>query len=552
MILTMKRYVILAVIAALYCTATHAQSEILPSRSMTIEGEYNPLMTESGKIMPLPEKTRTVRRPAAVSYLTTPNPFSSLERSPMEVFGLESDRVERKRVDGLIRLGYGLRNVNEGLFDLHWNMTETDYVKLSGMTDGWNTKPDGDWRSQMNNGKIAAEYVHRFYNKMSLGINADLGFSRFNYMPGSRMDSVKMASSSLVQNSKEGSLSVCLSSVTIRDVSFFITGGGEWLIRDGLDLNGTVRSNKEGLIRFSAGVEKSIDKGAIGIGYRQKTALYGWTGLSGCNYQDFSAFTVTPYWNYGNGSLRTSVGLNVDLRTNAGHALLMSPCATLDYIVGSRFSLQLGATGGLEEYDMRTLARISPYWSEQSCITDGYNLVNLYGGLSFNQGSWFSLSAKAGYRHTIDEVFQTRADSLIVVSLLKQQTADVFYARFDADFQFSDRAQVRMDITYSDYLGSYPGRKMELKPAFDANLFGRVKLFKGFDAMLSYRMMAFHRVMGQSMPMVNDLSLTADYDLTDRWSFYATFKHLLGGDFYYYAGYRVHKPSVMLGTSFRF
>ena len=68
MIPIMKRYITLAFIAAISWTAANAQSESLPSRSMTIEGAYNPSVTEAGKIMPLPEKTRTARQPSTASH----------------------------------------------------------------------------------------------------------------------------------------------------------------------------------------------------------------------------------------------------------------------------------------------------------------------------------------------------------------------------------------------------------------------------------------------------------------------------------------------------
>ena len=54
------------------------------------------------------------------------------------------------------------------------------------------------------------------------------------------------------------------------------------------------------------------------------------------------------------------------------------------------------------------------------------------------------------------------------------------------------------------------------------------------------------------MPTVNDLSLTFDYDLRDNLSFYLTGNRLLGGDYYYYAGYRALKTSVMAGVTYRF
>lgn len=546
----MKRYIILAVLAAICFTGADAQQN-LPSRSLTIEGNYNPTVTEAGKVMPVPEKAVNDRQPVSVSYLTQPNAYTKLKRSPMSAFGLESDIVKPVKYSCLVRLGYGLRNLNEGLLDFKWNPTEADLFKVTGSMDGWNSKPDGEWLSKMFNSKVAAGYEHRF-RLVTIGLDADFGFSRYNFMPGSLMDSVKQAASNLLLDTKFGSLSGYIRSGNINDASFHLSGGGEWLVRDGLTLNGITRANKEGIIRIAGGVEKKFDYGYWGVDYRQKTKVYSWIGLNGSEYKGFTELTLTPAWHYKKDRINVDLGFNIDVRTKAGEPFLASPLATLSYELSNTVTLQAAAVGGVEEYDMRTLSRISPYWSEAKSIKDGYNLVNVWCGAYLTALSWLNVSAKAGYRHTIDELFQVRMDTIIMTSLLRQQTADVFYARLDADMQFSDRAQVRMDITYSNYLGMLIGHNMELKPAFDGNLFGKFCVMRGLDLMLSYRLMAFHSVNGVAMPTVNDLGLTADYDLTDKFSIYATFNHLMGGDFYYYAGYRTLKPGFMLGASYRF
>ena len=107
-------------------------------------------------------------------------------------------------------------------------------------------------------------------------------------------------------------------------------------------------------------------------------------------------------------------------------------------------------------------------------------------------------------------------------------------------------------LTYSDYMGKYAGGKLMLKPMVDASLFGKVNILPGLDAMLTYRAQAFYKVDGKSLPMVNDLALSVDYDLMDTLSLYLTGNRLVGGDWYYYAGYRSIKPSVMIGATYRF
>ena len=172
--------------------------------------------------------------------------------------------------------------------------------------------------------------------------------------------------------------------------------------------------------------------------------------------------------------------------------------------------------------------------------------------MNYSEPSRLSSFFGVGYRFTADEVFQVAADSMIVTSVLKQQDAKVLYFKGALDYMFSEKGEFKLDFIYNNYIGAYLGHKMQLKPAVDATLFGKYNVMKGLDAMLTYRLMGFHRVSGEAMPVVNDLSLTADYDLFRNLSFYATVKHLFGGNFYYYAGYRTLKTSIVAGMTWRF
>ncbi|MBO4268629.1 MAG: hypothetical protein J5869_04590 [Bacteroidaceae bacterium] len=548
----MKRITITALMAIACAMSVQAQkNDELPSRSLTVEGDYNPVFTEAGKIMPAPEKEKETRQSVPVSYLTFANPYNQRIRQQMNVFGLETDDVHTKSFTSLVRLGYGLRNISDGLIDLGWKITDKDYFRLSGNMDGWKSVPDRNWKSEMFNSSVSAEFTHRF-RLFEASLRAGYGYSRYNYMPGSKMDSVKLAASNLFQDVKQGELSGYVSTNSENDVSFYLSGSGEWLIRDGLKVNGKVRNNKEGLVRLGAGFNKRLEKGSLTLDYRQKTAVYSWIGMDDSKYSGFTTFTLSPVWHYFKGDWETDLGANVDLRTGAGDLFHASPVARVSYNILDNFKITGSMTGGLEEHDMRRLAVISPYWSELERIRDGYTTFNAQVGLSYSEPSRISSFFGAGYRYTVDEIFQVAADSLLVTSVLKQQDAKVFYVKGALDCMFQDRAQFKLDFIYNNYIGSYMGYKMQLKPAVDATLFGKYNIMKGLDAMLTYRLMGFHRVSGEAMPIVNDLSVTADYDMGKNLSFYATLKHMLGGNFYYYAGYRTLKPSMLVGATWRF
>ena len=546
----MKRYILPVILTVICWSGIKAQNDVITSRSLTIEGSYNPSMSEQGKIMPVPERPQTQRQAATVSYRTEANPHQGYERTPMGVFGEQSDDVEQSSYYGLVRLGYGLRNVSDGLLDAGWRISDRDLLTVSGLMDGWSTKPDSIWKSKMFNGDIKAEYSHRF-DSMAVGIYGGYGHSAFNYREGKDTTAAIIDASDFGQKINRADVGLWANG-EFRRVEWHLNADMQWLSRNGLVLNGNQAGGKERLLRIGAGLEMPLLGGRGGLDYNQKTASYNWQGISGAAYSGFTTITVSPYWKQTWGNLDTRLGLNLDVRTAAGKKFLASPMLTASYNVGESLRLLAGITGGIRDNSMRTLAGVSPYWSESEQIRDGYETVNASIGASYSQGTWLTLSLRGGYRHTMDDLFQVVQDSIIRTSLLRQEGSDVMYARLDADMQFADRAQIKMEVTGNAYTGKYSEGALTLKPVLDGSLFGRVGIIPGLDALLTYRAMLFGKVDGTRMPMVNDVALTLDYDFRPNLSFYLTGNRLAGGNYYYYAGYRSIKPSVLVGLTYRF
>ena len=550
MMTLMKRYILPALMAVICWSGVNAQDEVLPSRSLTIEGSYNPAMSEQGKIMPVPERQQTQRQATTVTYRTESNPHKGYERTPMGVFAEQSDDVETRDLDGLLRLGFGLRSLIDGVADLNWKITDKDVFRVSGLMDGWGTRPDGDWKSRMFNSDMVTGYSHSF-DSIALGVDFGFGHSRFNYREGSAMTQAIMDKSNLNNRTNRSNLNLWVKG-DMRKLKWSFSTGMEWYNRKGLMINSVSAISKERIIRLYAGLEAPVCGSTGGLEYRQKSVFYDWLASDGTAYRQCTSLTLSPYWYKSWGDLDTRLGFNIDFHSMAQRKLLFCPMVTASYRAAERIRLQAGFTGGLRENDMRTLERISPYWSDNGQIKDSYDLSDLWAGVAFSQSTWYNVSAKVGYRHTLDELFQVARDGVIVTSQLCQQNADVLYVRMDADMQIADRGQVRFDVTYSDYMGKYAGGKLMLKPMVDASLFGKVNILPGLDALLTYRAQAFYKVDGKSLPMVNDLALSVDYDLMDNLSLYLTGNRLVGGDWYYYAGYRSIKPSVMIGATYRF
>lgn len=546
----MKKCTVLAILAVTIWAPVTAQNA-LPSRTLTIEGSYNPQATQAGKIMPVPDKPQLKSQRTDVSYLTQPAPNTTHQRQPMAVFSSRSDEVVPSALQGVARLGYGLRNLHDGLVDLGWRISDSDFLRVDGQMDGWSSKPDSDWRSRMYNIGLRTGYLHKF-DHFDIGLEAGYSNSRYNYRPGVNMDSAKLADSRLMRRVNRADVALGANG-RFGQVTWNAKMAGLWLINNNLVVNNAVADDEqESQFIIDAAASMPLMDGTAGLGLGFRHLSYDWTAGNGQKFQNFSTFTMSPYWAAQLGLFDFNFGFNMTVRSNIGPKFLASPMVTMAYRLNDEFSLLAGLTGGLVENDMRTLESISPYYSTQEQIVDGYDIVNLSMGARYESGTWVSLSGRLGYRRTLDEVFQVAQSDMLVTSALKQQNSNVLYADVNADMQFTDRAQVRFDFTYNNYMGHYPGYKMELKPAFDMSLYSRVNVMGRLDAMLTYRLMLFNWIEGVAMPAVNDLALTFDYDFMDNLSFYATVNKLAGGDFYYYAGYRALRPAFLLGATYRF
>lgn len=545
----MKKYIAVACAATLCLNVLHAQND-LPSRSLTIEGSYNPSMSEQTKLTTVPDRPETVRNTVEVSYRTEANPDNTYKRTPMEVFSPKSDDVRPDRLFGTVRFGYGLRNQHDGLLDLGWRISDRDLLEISAIMDAWASVPSGNWKSRMFNADMNMSYSHRF-DSFNLSIDGSYGNSHYNFREGHDTTAAIVQASSFMLNTERADAGIAADGV-ISDVTWHFMADMQWLNRNGLKLNGIERKNRERLIHVGAGAIMPVQDGLLGADYRQKTALLDWEGMYGAKYSSFTTITLSPYWKQSWDKLAVRAGANLDFRSNAGNPILVSPMATATYSLKGGFKLHAGLTGGLDDYDMRTLSGISPYWSESQRIKDGYTPIDFSLGASYSQGTWLSLSADAGYRHKMYDIFQLVSDSIVFSSELKQGSSDVFYARLNADLKFTERVQVRMDMQYNNWLGKYNEDWLALKPVLDGSLFGRVIIVPGVDAMLTYRMMAFGKTQSGTMPIVNDLALTVDWDFRPNLSFYLTANRLVGGDWYYYAGYRSIKPAFLLGLTYRF
>ena len=209
-------------------------------------------------------------------------------------------------------------------------------------------------------------------------------------------------------------------------------------------------------------------------------------------------------------------------------------------------------SGGLIDNDMRSLWTLSPYWSSQNKIKDGYTLVDIYSGLTFSFTDKVTMVIGNGFSYTKNALFQTLSDSIIVSSMLEQHNSGLFYNKLTIDAEMSSLLSMRFGVTHYDWTNKDLGKALTYKPVWDITLDSRFIITDAFDVVLSYNFSKFHKYNGKAINNMNNLSLSADYRFRNNLSLFADLNNIFNSRHYYYAGYMAQKFNFVIGAAYRF
>ncbi len=550
--MNMNKYISLAVIALTCSLPIMAQEYSLQSRSLTVEGSYNPNTGHAGKMMPIPDRLMPERSAKIETvYITDSMPPVQHYRKSMTVFSESSNDVVYNPLSGFISLGYGARNVLEGDAYLAWRMSDRDILESDACLDGFNSEVMDGWKSHRFAGDIRLNYTH-FFDELIIGATAEGGYSSRNFREG--IGQRKMGSDSLNQQTNHSKMGVYVKSVPKNRIQWNAGASYQDLGRRGLILGDLIPFNEEGIVRIQGDLSVPFQGGIASLGYRQKTVAYRWTGMSGCQYEDFSTFTAIPSWSRNWDRLKISLGVSLDARTARGNAFMFSPKASLEYKVNEVLTLMTKANGGLIDNSALQLADISPYWAEaDDQMRDGYVIADLSAGLTLNAGGLFNLNAWAGYRDTYKDVFQVPDyEGQVVTSVLRQHDSYVFYAHTDMSFVPDSRFAIQAWADGCSWVGKYGGGLLAYKPVMEVGLFTRMGITQSANASIGYRFVEFSKVGDTRINPVNDLTLRLDWDINDHWATYIKGGHLLGGDWECMAGYPEIGAFGLAGVKYTF
>lgn len=524
------------------------QTNIIPSRSLIVEGAYNPNVAEALKIMPMPDKMSVTTPKEPVKYILEDKLYTNYSRDYMEAFvGMTSNAYKYR---GVTRLGYGLNNNIDGLLDYNLKLSEIDKLKIEAQIQGWNAELAENWRSKFFNSKSGLFYSHKFY-PFKFELDSRFCYENFNYMKGKMADSLVVGTLDNIQNIIAGSVNAKIVSTTGQRLKYSLSTGWYGLSRG--NISGKNIKNRENLFRLNGFLSFAYGEGELGFSYSQKMSYYDWnTWMNSVEYKNNSFYHISPFITFQRDLLTSKAGLNLAVFRGKTDKIVVSPNLSLLYRESDRLSIFGQISGRVIDNEIRELNAISPYWGEYIQIEDGYSIADISIGMTYNISSFASISFKGGVEYLWNEIFQTVSDSIYVNSLFTQKSANVLYGEFSSLVSVGGVFDLNMFIGAYKRYSKYNEDLFSYKPCFDLNTKVRGKIFSTLFAKASFNYILFTKSSLLPVPSITNLSFGLDYAYKENLGFFLNFDNLMNCRYSYYAGYIDQGITCSAGAIYRF
>ena len=539
------KHIALSAVTLLTATATlRAQSQSQDStlnRTVVVENEYNPRITDADKINLLPPVEEPRAEKKAVEYARTLRPLAFFRYDAMPSYAPAP--VQADSPASFIRLGYGNNgNVAAGLNYL-FRPSDADRLNVNAAFDGFNFEPGGEygeWKSRFYRLNAAADYAHRFRGA-ELGASASFGTQTFNYLPLYATDK---------QRNLTGGVQVGVRS-TDDDRAW------QYALRAGVDyfgrgyLYGADESNSETRLRLDGGLSYGADGvNRFGLDLSLMQANYSHEGLENCGL-----VTLTPFYRRTTDAMRLRLGVDVDIRTGYDSGLAVAPDVSLEFPLAGRYTLYVEAGGGTLVNDFFRFNALTPYWggyAGHDQVENTHVQLDAVAGFKADLADNLWLDLHAGYELRKDELGffpHTGGDAGLPYSFV-QGKADNLKLGAASTYKYKDIVALSLAADYRSW-STDKGLEALLcdKPELDVRFDVDVRPLSRLTLNLGYRYRSYAE---GDRDAVSDLYAGADYRLLRFFSLWAKASNLLGADYEWELGYPAPGTSFLVGASFRF
>ena len=537
------RYILAGTALTVLSLNAGAQTQVKDTtvtRTVVVEQEYNPDITDASKINVLPKVNPLVVSKKKVEYDVALVPAGEIPTGIMQVFA--GKEVQTKALPGYARLGHGNYDNLDVAANYLFSLSDRDRLDLAFRTDGMNGKldlPNGKWKSRYYRTNASMDYTHAF-DKVDLDIAGRFGLGNFNLLPRSVASKQKFTSG---------------------DVHFGVksTDDRKFRFRAGVDLlfyerqhdysfNGT----RETIVRTEAEVTGNIfGNRFVGIAFAMDNTFY-----NGNTFKNFHALNLNPYYLIQDDEWKVRLGAHVDPTMGFGKKLRVAPDVTAEYTFSDSYTLYAQAKGGKRQNDFRRLESIHPYGQLTTQVDATYEQLNAALGFKASPapGVWFNLYG--GYQNLKDDLmFFPRFIGPVNLIDAAQANTDNLYAGAEAAYSYKDLVVLSASGVYRSWKASgeesVKKRMLAFKPALEVNFRMDIRPVPSVLFGLGY-LHVLREKAGTAAKPIGNLYAGGSYELFKGISVYVRADNLLNKGYQYVEACPVEGINFVGGVSFQF
>jgi hypothetical protein len=575
------------------CMAVNAQEpDEQLSREMTLEREYDPTVQDANKVNRLPEMLPPAVTKRTIDYSTFTIPANPQKEITLLPSGNTMTEIPYSKHRGYVHFGGGMFMSLNG--DIGYHILNDDKNKLNlfftHRSTGGNvefTPENKQQKARLNDNLGGFHFGRRFDQNAVLRLGANYGYNTFNYY--GRPSLLPLSSATQYVTGRETDRETDQVNQTLNiyggvrskddattgyilDVDFFnFAQQYGWAI----NMDG-IRENK---ITLRAGIDRRFGNAENQqAGITGKADIFSYTNPSDGNTADSSAYrnsieaTLTPYYRIAGERWNIRLGANVMIITGDSAKVFVSPNVSAEAQIAEQTLFYVTAGGEIQSNDAHGLSQRNRYMDHLMAVKPSRTLLDATLGIRSGVAPGVWIGAFAGYKITEDDVFFIPATSrpydlsrFMSYSTAFQPDASLF--RIGATLKYAYRKQVEFSLkgVYNSWslkegdVASTPAGdeiKPYGRPAVELNADLTVKPLKPLTLALGYYLGADRHTLFYAatvkMPDINDLNLTASWNINDMFGAYVKLNNLFFRQQELFYGYPTQGFSAMAGISLHF
>ena len=534
-----------ALLAAIPSAASAQAQDTTLNRTVVVEQEYTPIISDVEKINAVPRVESPAASPKQVQYDGRIVPARNIPAGHLPVYA--APQMQDKATPGYLRLGYG----NRGNLDVHADyllrLSAKDYLGLTLRMDGMDgtlDMPDGtaQWDSYFYRTHAAIGYRHDF-RQVQMNLAGHFDLSNFNFLPGSANSNQKFTAGDFHLGVRSTSEGLPLQFRAETNLMFYerqhelaFANAQEVLARTQADVTGNLSATQ------SIGVAACMDN----LFYRNNA------------YTDYTSLGLNPYYRFRNEAWEVRLGVHADLAFGFGKQLRVAPDVSAAFRFAGTSQVYVQARGGKRQNVFRRLERFNPYGQTIAQPEATYEQLDATLGFRIGLAEQLHLHVYGGYQDLKDDLYAASATSTAATyyytNLSTWDTSNL-YAGAEVNYDYKGIVSLSAWGVLRKWQADGDGEDLGVlayKPASEGNIRLNVRPLPALRLHVGYLHTARAEYNDVKADPVSDLYAGASYDLLRGLSVWLRAGNLLDKAYEYYPGCPAQGIHFLGGASVRF